>query len=74
MEVTLREKGRIIIPAPIRRALGLREGDVLQLLTVGGAIILKPKHIVTSDELRGILGPMKVELKSIEEALGRDAL
>ena len=72
MEVSLREKGRITIPARIRRALGLREGDRLQLSAEGGAIILKPKEIVTADDIRGVIGPLKVDLQEVEEALGRD--
>lgn len=74
MEVTLREKGRITIPAFIRRALGLRKGDALQLLTRGGEIILRPKRVVTASEIKGIIGPAKVEIEDIEEALGREAV
>jgi len=73
-EVTLRDKGRITIPASIREALGLRRGDVLRLLTRGGEIVLKPKRVVSGDEIRGIIGPAEVELEDIEEALGRDAI
>jgi len=72
MEVALREKGRIIIPASIRKALGLREGDHLQLSVKGGAIILKLKRVVTSDDIKGIIGPAEVDLEEVENALGRD--
>jgi AbrB family looped-hinge helix DNA binding protein len=72
MEVVLREKGRITIPAPIRRALGLREGDLLKISTGGGAIILRPKRVVTAEDIRGIIGPLEVEAEEVEVALGRD--
>ena len=74
MEVTLRDKGRITIPALIREALGLRKGDVLQLLTRGGEIVLRPKRVVTASEIKGIMGPAKIEIEDIEEALDRDAV
>jgi len=74
MEVTLRDKGRITIPAFIREALGLRKGDILQLQTRGGEIILKPQKIVEASEIEGIIGPTKIELEDIEEALGREAI
>ncbi|MGC8849275.1 MAG: AbrB/MazE/SpoVT family DNA-binding domain-containing protein [Candidatus Bathyarchaeia archaeon] len=72
MEVTLREKGRVTIPSSIRKALALRTGDRLQLTAEGGAIILKPKRIVTAEDIKGIIGPIEVEIEEVEEALGRD--
>jgi len=72
MIVWLREKGRITIPASIRKALGLREGDRLQLSVDQGAIILKPERVVTAREIKGIIGPAKVKIEEVEEALGRD--
>lgn len=74
MEVTLRDKGRITIPAFIREALGLRKGDILQLQTRDGEIILKPQNMVKASEIEGIIGPTKIELEDIEEALGREAI
>jgi len=72
MEVTLRGKGRVTIPAPLREAAGLREGDKLEILIKRGAIILKPKQTVTADEIRGIIGPIEVHLEEIEEAPGSE--
>lgn len=72
MIIWLREKGRITIPASIRKALGLREGDRLQLSVDQGAIILKPERVVTAREIKGIIGPAKVKIEEVEEALGRD--
>jgi len=72
MEVALRQKGRITVPASIRRALGLREGDRLELSAEGGAIVLRPKRVVTADDIKGVIGPVRVNIEEIEEALGRD--
>ena len=44
----------------------------LQLTAEGGAIILKPKRIVTAEDIKGIIGPIEVEIEEVEEALGRD--
>lgn len=72
MEVRLREKGRITIPVSIRKALGLREGDRLKLSVKRGEIILRPERVVTAEELKGVLGQVKVKIEEVEEALGRE--
>ncbi|MEM2106722.1 MAG: AbrB/MazE/SpoVT family DNA-binding domain-containing protein [Candidatus Bathyarchaeia archaeon] len=72
MYVTLREKGRITIPASIRKTLGLFEGDRLQIIAERGAIVLRPKRIVTADEIKGIIGPIEVEVEDVERALGAE--
>ena len=72
MIVRLGEKGRITIPASIRKALGLREGDRLILSVERGAVVLRPERTVTARELKGIIGPVAVEIKEVEEALGRE--
>jgi len=72
MEVWLREKGRITIPMSIRKALGLREGDRLKLSVKRGEIILRPEKVVTAEEIKGVLGQVKVKIEEVEEALGRE--
>jgi len=71
MIVSLREKGRITIPVSVRRALGLRVGDRLRLSVEGGAIILKLEDIVKAEDIRGVIGPVRVEIEEVEEAFGR---
>ncbi len=73
IEVVVRvgEKGRITIPASVRKALGLREGDPLILYIRRGEIVLRPERAVTSEEIKGIIGPLKVDLDEVEDALGR---
>ncbi len=70
MEVTVREKGRITLPSSVREALGLREGDRLELSSHLGAVVLRPKNAVTVDKLAGILRIPRVDLEETEEALG----
>jgi AbrB family looped-hinge helix DNA binding protein len=73
LEVTLREKGRVTIPASVRRDLGMFEGEKLELQAKNGALILKKKNIVTSDQIKGIMGRGRVKIEEIEDAIGRDA-
>jgi AbrB family looped-hinge helix DNA binding protein len=71
MHVKLQDKGRITIPASIRKALGLRQGDQLQLSVEKGAIILRTERVVTAEDIKGIIGPTKVEIEEVEESLSR---
>jgi AbrB family looped-hinge helix DNA binding protein len=71
LEVVLREKGRITIPVSIRRAMGLRVGDRLVVSVERMCIVLRPQRGVKAEDLRGIIGPMRVEMEEVEEALGR---
>ncbi|MDG6940342.1 MAG: AbrB/MazE/SpoVT family DNA-binding domain-containing protein [Nitrososphaerota archaeon] len=72
MEVALREKGRLTLPAKIREAMALREGDTLKVSLEGGAIVLRPGRAVTVDAMKGVLGRGRVELKDVEDSLGTD--
>jgi AbrB family looped-hinge helix DNA binding protein len=67
----VREKGRITLPVKVREALALQEGDKLELTVEKGAIVLRPKEIVRAKDLKGVIGPIKVDLEEVEEALGR---
>ncbi len=71
LEVEIKEKGRIIIPSKIRKALGLREGDKMKLEVTEGALQLKPSQTVKVHDIYGI-AKMKVKLKEIEDALGHE--
>ena len=51
-KVKLSAKGQIVIPARIRKELGLSEGDRLFIERGQGEVILKP--VVKLSELRGI--------------------
>lgn len=43
---TMRAKGQITIPAKIRRAVHLEEGDGVEFEIVAGGILLRPKKMV----------------------------
>lgn len=60
------------MPARVRDAMALREGDTLEVELKKGTIVLKPTSPVSVDDLRGIIGRQKVHLEEIEDALGRD--
>ncbi|MBC7347957.1 MAG: AbrB/MazE/SpoVT family DNA-binding domain-containing protein [Clostridia bacterium] len=42
LKVTVSAKGQIVIPASLRRQLGLKNGDRVALEPVDGAILLRP--------------------------------
>jgi len=43
METKISTKGQVVLPGPIRRKLGLRTGDRLDLRVEGGRIVLTPR-------------------------------
>lgn len=71
MELKIGNKGRITLPTRLLKALGLREGDVLELDAKGRAIVLKPRAVSVS-QTRGLAGRAEVDLEEIEEALGKE--
>jgi AbrB family looped-hinge helix DNA binding protein len=40
----VREKGRVVLPAEIRKKFGLKIGDVLEVKSDNGRIVLKPRE------------------------------
>lgn len=54
MRVKMTSKGRITIPAPIRRKLGLKKGQVLDFDEQ--APFLKAVVVFDEDEMRSVLG------------------
>jgi AbrB family looped-hinge helix DNA binding protein len=72
LEAGVEEKGRITIPARIRKDLGIVKGEKLDISSKNGAIILKRKKIVGVSDIRGIIGRRKVKLQDIEDALGKE--
>jgi AbrB family looped-hinge helix DNA binding protein len=43
MQTKISSKGQVVLPAPIRRKLGLRPGDPLDAMVEGGRIVLAPR-------------------------------
>lgn len=44
--VKLKQKGQMTLPAEIRSALSLKEGDLLEVSVEGGKVSLSPKMVV----------------------------
>ncbi len=44
METRVSTKGQVVLPGPIRRKLGLRAGDPLDVKAEGGRIVLTPRR------------------------------
>ena len=45
----IKQKGQVTIPAPIRSALALEEGDYVEVTSDGRTIVLTPKAMVDRD-------------------------
>jgi AbrB family looped-hinge helix DNA binding protein len=43
---TVRQRGQVTIPAEIRRAAGLEEGDPVEVELVADGILLRPKKVI----------------------------
>lgn len=52
--VILKDRGQLTIPAKLRKILGLRVGDLLEVQVRGGYIVLKPLEVLER-------GPGRVE-------------
>lgn len=54
-------KGRVVIPAGLRRQLGLEEGTPLVAMADGGGVVLLPRSEVKA-RLRGMLAGVAVSM------------
>jgi len=54
-------KGRVVIPAGIRRELGIREGSELVALVEGEAVVLVPRSAI-KNRLRSIFSATKASM------------
>jgi len=69
LEVELKDKGRVTIPSGIRKALALEKGDRLSVEVGEGVIKLKPKRVVSAEEIKGIAKIKRVRLEDVEVSL-----
>jgi AbrB family looped-hinge helix DNA binding protein len=46
LRVILKDRGQLTIPAKVRKMLGLKVGDLLEMEVRGGQIILKPLEVL----------------------------
>jgi AbrB family looped-hinge helix DNA binding protein len=59
IRVVLKDRGQLTIPAKLRKILGLRVGDLLEIEVRGGYIVLKPLDVLER-------GPGSVEGSPVE--------
>ena len=60
--VSVGPKGRVVIPADIRRQLGIREGSELVALVEGEAVVLVPRSAIKS-RLRSIFADVGASMR-----------
>jgi AbrB family looped-hinge helix DNA binding protein len=77
--VRVRGKYQVTIPKEVRRKLGLRVGDYLEVEVQGSAILLKPKALLDKDEalekLQAILEKLREKRAALsEEEVEREVL
>ena len=71
MEATVTSKGQLVIPAKLRRKLGLKKGSRLYLEERNGEIVIRPLGREYFQEMSGILKGGGL-LKALEESRRED--
>ena len=66
------EKGRVVIPASVRKQLGIKPGTELEVDIREGGILMKPKRKVSAKDLLGAAGKERVNLEELESSLGSE--
>lgn len=77
VQIKVLQKGKITLPAEIRRRLGIKEGDILTLEVMGGRVVLlPPKTVLNPTQLLDGLAegirvtePLDEELKRASAAM-----
>ena len=64
------ERGRVTLPAWLRKRLGLRPGSKLEVRIEEGRVVLVPVRRIRARDLLGIAGPEDVDIEEVENALG----
>jgi AbrB family looped-hinge helix DNA binding protein len=62
-------KGRVVLPAPIRRALGLEEGDELLARVEGNAVVLEPRSAAVGRLRTLVRSSVPAKASLVEELL-----
>lgn len=65
-------KGRVVIPASVRKQLGIKPGTELEIEVREGGILMKPKRKVSAKDLLGIAGRERVNLEEVESSLANE--
>ena len=69
IEVVLDERGRVTLPAEVRRKLKLKKGSKLALRVEGRCVVLEPVRKIRAKDLFGLGGHEVVSIEEIERAL-----
>ena len=62
----------MVIPASVRKQLGIKPGTELEIDVREGGILMKPKRKVSAKDLLGVAGRERVNLDEVESSLGDD--
>ena len=65
-------KGRVVIPARVRKQLGIKQGTELEINVREGGILMKPKRKVSAKDLLGVAGRERVNLEEVESSLANE--
>jgi len=68
--VIVDDRGRVTLPAWLRKRLGLRPGSRLEVSLENGRIVLAPLRRLRARDLLGAAGVEEVEVEEVEKALG----
>ena len=72
-KTTVSSRYQITLPAEVRRALGIRPGDVLEVGVEGGAAVLRIARPPVREVLKKIASEAPGDLEALSEAAGADA-
>jgi AbrB family looped-hinge helix DNA binding protein len=68
VEVTIGRQGRLVVPAPLRRELGIEPGDVLLARAENDRLILEPRSAVLS-RIRSRFAPVPRGVSPVDDLL-----
>lgn len=67
--IQVRERGQFTIPAEIRRAMDIQDGDVFSLVWIGDTLIATRKRLVAPEVATAIEALMQEEGVTLEDLL-----
>lgn len=69
VKTTLSAKGQVVIPKDVRDQLGLVPGQVLDVVPMGGGVLLKPQHRKSGRSFEEIMVGIKARYRQQGPAL-----
>ncbi|WP_244884372.1 AbrB/MazE/SpoVT family DNA-binding domain-containing protein [Sphingobium cupriresistens] len=61
-KTTLSAKGQVVIPKDVRDKLGLEPGQVLDVVLMGGGVLLKPQHKKSGRSFEEIMAGIRARM------------